>query len=126
LINEYVVDRVAAVTSIATDAALDAGFAALADPTRRAIVARLARGEATVGELARPFPLSQQAVSRHIGVLRRCGLIDQRVDGQRRPCRLNAVRMAELDDWIAGQRREWEGRLDTLEAHLAATGADRS
>lgn len=105
------------------DAQLDAAFSALGDPTRRAILTRLARGEATVGELAAPFDLTPQAVSRHVGILRRCGLIDQRVDGQRRPCRLNAHRMAELGGWIAEQQREWESRLDVLEDHLAALGA---
>ena len=104
----------------ATDAALDAAFAALGDRTRRAILVRLARGEATVGELADPFDLTQQAISRHVGVLRRCGLIDQRVDGQRRPCRLNIERMNELGGWIAEQQREWASRLDRLDEHLAS------
>ena len=104
-----------------TDAALlDAAFAALSDPTRRAILSRLARGDATVSELAEPFELTQQAVSRHVGILRRCGLIEQRVEGQRRPCRLNAGRLREAAGWIAEQQREWESRLDRLEAHLAA------
>jgi len=102
------------------DAALDAAFAALGDRTRRAILTRLARGDATVGELAEPFDLTHQAISRHVGVLRRCGLIDQRVDGQRRPCRLNADRMQELVSWIAEQQRQWESRLDRLEEHLAS------
>ncbi|SDU43195.1 DNA-binding transcriptional regulator, ArsR family [Jiangella alkaliphila] len=99
--------------------ALDAAFAALGDPTRRAIISRLARGEATVGELAEPFDLTHQAVSRHVGILRRCGLIQQRVDGQRRPCRLDAERLRELAGWIGEQQREWESRLDSLEDHLA-------
>lgn len=99
---------------------VDARFAALADATRRAIVARLARGEATVGELAAPFAVTQQAISRHIRVLRECGLIEQRVDGQRRPCRLNAQRIGELGDWITAQQREWEGRLLKLDEHLTA------
>lgn len=97
---------------------LDAAFAALGDPTRRAIISRLARGEATVGDLAEPFELTHQAVSRHVGILRRCGLIHQRVDGQRRPCRLNVERMAELSGWIAEQQREWESRLARLDEHL--------
>ena len=100
-------------------ATMDAAFAALGDRTRRAIVARLARGEATVGELAAPFPLTPQAVSRHVGVLRRCGLIEQRIDGQRRPCRLNADRMRELAGWISEQQRQWEERLAALDDHLA-------
>jgi DNA-binding transcriptional ArsR family regulator len=99
---------------------LDAAFAALSDPTRRAILSRLARGDASVSELAEPFELTQQAISRHIGILRRCGLIEQRVEGQRRPCRLNATRLREVGGWIAEQQREWEARLDRLEAHLAA------
>ena len=97
---------------------IDACFAALGDATRRAIVARLSRGEATVGELAAPFPLTQQAISRHVRVLRESGLVEQRVDGQRRPCRLNAAAMAGLGDWIGEQRREWEGRLGKLDEHL--------
>jgi DNA-binding transcriptional ArsR family regulator len=102
---------------------LDAAFGALADPTRRAIVARLADGEATVRELGAPFALTPQAVSRHIGVLRRCGLIEQRVDGPRRPCRLQVERLAELSGWIDEQRRQWEGRLDRLDERLATMEA---
>ncbi|MCW3157794.1 ArsR/SmtB family transcription factor [Micropruina sonneratiae] len=98
---------------------LDALFAALADPTRRAMVARLAHGDATVNQLAAPFDLTHQAVSRHVGVLRRCGLISQRVEGQRRPCRLNVDRLAQAESWIAEQRRDWGDRLDGLDAHLA-------
>lgn len=107
------------------DAGLDAAFAALGDRTRRAILVRLAHGEATVGELAEPFEMTQQAVSRHVGVLRRCGLIDQRVDGQRRPCRLNAERMGELEGWIAEQQREWASRLERLDEHLASVTKER-
>ena len=97
---------------------LDDAFLALADPTRRAIIQQLTAGEATVNELARPFAMSLQAVSRHIGVLRRCGLIEQRVDGKRRPCRLNPEVMADVSSWIDEQRRLWEGRLDALEEHV--------
>jgi DNA-binding transcriptional ArsR family regulator len=104
---------------------LDAAFAALGDRTRRAIIGRLAGGEATVGELAEPFDLTHQAVSRHVGILRRCGLIRQRVDGQRRPCRLDAERMQELVDWISEQQREWESRLDRLEEHMASVREER-
>lgn len=118
------VDAVTAATNV--DADLDAAFAALGDRTRRAIVAQLARGEATVGELAEPFDLTHQAISRHVGVLRRCGLIHQRVDGQRRPCRLNVERMQELSDWITEQQREWESRLDRLTQHLAFVRQERS
>jgi DNA-binding transcriptional ArsR family regulator len=106
------------------EADLDASFAALGDRTRRAIISRLARGEATVGELAEPFDLTHQAVSRHVGILRRCGLIQQRVDGQRRPCRLDVERMQELAGWIGEQQREWESRLDRLEGHLASLRED--
>jgi DNA-binding transcriptional ArsR family regulator len=105
---------------------LDAAFAALGDPTRRALVVRLAQGEATVGELAEPFDLTQQAVSRHVGILRRCGLIHQRIEGQRRPCGLNVERMRELSSWLTEQQREWESRLDRLEEHLAAVQAQRA
>jgi DNA-binding transcriptional ArsR family regulator len=101
-----------------TDVDLDAAFAALADPTRRAIVRRLTAGEATVNELAALFPCTQQAVSRQVGVLRRAGLIEQRVDGQRRPCRLRAAALDHMVDWIGVQRRQWNERLDALETHL--------
>jgi len=105
---------------VTTAADLDATFAALSDRTRRAIISRLAHGEATVGELAEPFELTHQAVSRHVGILRRCGLIQQRVDGQRRPCRLNVDRLVEMGGWIGEQQREWEARLDRLEEHLTS------
>lgn len=108
------------------DADLDAAFAALGDRTRRAIVTRLARGEATVGELAEPFDLTHQAISRHVGILRRCGLIQQRIDGQRRPCRLNVERMQDLSGWITDQQREWESRLARLAEHLAGAQEKRT
>jgi DNA-binding transcriptional ArsR family regulator len=101
-----------------TEERLDAAFSALADPTRRAIIAHLSVGEATVKELAEPFPISLQAVSRHIRVLERAGLISQGVDAQRRPCRLEIGTADELIDWITEHKRRWEGRLDALEAHL--------
>ena len=110
----------------AVDADLDAAFAALGDGTRRAIIVRLAKGEATVGELAEPFDLTHQAISRHIGILRRCGLIQQRVDGQRRPCRLDVERMQELAGWIGEQKLEWESRLNRLDAHVASVRKQRS
>ena len=110
----------------AVDDDLDAAFAALGDGTRRAIIARLAKGEATVGELAEPFDLTHQAVSRHVGILRRCRLIQQRVDGQRRPCRLDVERMQELTGWINEQKREWESRLALLEEHVARVQVKRS
>jgi DNA-binding transcriptional ArsR family regulator len=105
---------------------LDAAFSALADPTRRAIVVRLSRGDATVNELAEPFEISLQAVSRHIRVLEKAGLISQRVDAQRRPCRLEIDTADELIDWIAGQKRRWEGRLDALETHLERVQTEES
>jgi DNA-binding transcriptional ArsR family regulator len=125
-LRKYIVaNSVGAVTeALDVDADLDAAFAALADRTRRAMVTRLARGEATVGELAEPFHLTHQAISRHVGILRRCGLIHQRIDGQRRPCRLNLERMQELSGWITEQQREWESRLDRLEDRLASVQED--
>jgi DNA-binding transcriptional ArsR family regulator len=101
-----------------TEERLDAAFSALADPTRRAIITRLSKGEATVKELADPFPISLQAVSKHIRVLERAGLISQGVDAQRRPCRIETDTADELVNWITEQKQRWEGRLDALEAHL--------
>jgi DNA-binding transcriptional ArsR family regulator len=95
----------------------DRAFLALADPTRRAILARLSEGEATVAELARPFPMSQPAISRHLKVLEHAGLIATAVEAQRRPRRLEAQRLAELSDWIERLRESWEHnfrRLDEL------------
>ena len=115
-----------AVPAADIDADLDAAFAALGDRTRRAIIGRLARGEATVGEPAEPFDLTHQAVSRHVGILRRCGLIRQRVDGQRRPCRLDVERLQDLVRWISEQQQEWESRLHRLDEHLATVQEERS
>ncbi|HYN95681.1 MAG TPA: metalloregulator ArsR/SmtB family transcription factor [Pilimelia sp.] len=97
---------------------LDAAFAALGDPVRRALVTRLARSDATVGELAEPFALTQQAISHHVGILRRCGLVEQRREGTRRPCRLKTDQLALLSTWIDEQRRAWDDRLNALEQHL--------
>jgi DNA-binding transcriptional ArsR family regulator len=97
---------------------LDAAFSALGDPVRRALVTRLAGSDATVGELAKPFDLTHQAVSHHIGVLRRCGLVEQRRVGTSRPCRLSVGRLSLLSSWIDEQRRAWDDRLGALEAHL--------
>jgi DNA-binding transcriptional ArsR family regulator len=108
-----------------TEERLDAAFSALGDPTRRAILTRLSMGEATVKELAEPFTISLQAVSKHIRVLQRSGLISQGVDAQRRPCRLQIETANELIDWIAEHKQRWEGRLDALEAHLERVGAVR-
>jgi DNA-binding transcriptional ArsR family regulator len=96
---------------------LDATFAALADPTRRAILARLRSGEATVAELAAPFDMSQPAVSKHLKVLQRAGLVSRRRDAQRRPCRLEAHPLKVATDWLANYRDYWEDsfqRLDVL------------
>lgn len=93
---------------------LDAAFAALADPTRRAILARLARGEASVLELAAPFDMSQPAISKHLKVLERAGLISRGRDAQRRPCRIEAAPLRELSQWLEHYRALWEARLDAL------------
>ena len=98
---------------------LDSAFAALADHTRRALLTRLAQGDATVGELAEPFDLTPQAISHHVGVLRRCGLVEQRREGTRRPCRLRIDQLSLLGRWIDDQRRAWHDRLNALEQHLA-------
>ena len=102
---------------------LDAGFAALADPTRRAIVARLTRGEATVTQLAADFPVTLQAVSQHVRVLQRAGLLSQGRSRQSRPCRLEPAALDLLQDWIETTRRTWEQRLDRLDAHLREIGS---
>ena len=95
-------------------------FSALADPTRRAILARLAEGEATVNELADPFPITLQAVSKHLKVLERAGLIARGRSAQLRPSRLQGEALKEASDWLAGYRRFWEGSLDRLDQHLRA------
>jgi DNA-binding transcriptional ArsR family regulator len=97
---------------------LDLTFAALADPTRRAILARLAAGEASVQELAEPFAMSQPAISRHLKVLERAGLISSGVDAQRRPRRLEPQRLQEAVDWIERYRELWEQNYQRLDALL--------
>jgi DNA-binding transcriptional ArsR family regulator len=99
-------------------ARLDATFAALADPTRRAILARLAGGDASVLELAKPFAMSQPAISKHLKVLERAGLISRGRDAQRRPCRIEAKPLAEADKWLEEFRRIWEGNFQRLDALL--------
>jgi DNA-binding transcriptional ArsR family regulator len=97
---------------------LDATFAALSDPTRRAILARLSRGEAAVGELARPFDISLPAISRHLRVLEQARLIERRVDAQRRVCRLRAEPLRVASEWLDHYRDFWEHNLDNLAALL--------
>lgn len=101
-----------------TSDALDATFAALADPTRRAIVARLASGEASVMELAEPFAMSQPAISKHLKVLERAGLISRGQDAQRRPRRLEAKPLADATEWIERYRRILESNFQRLDALL--------
>ena len=97
---------------------LDATFAALADPTRRAILARLASGEASVNELAAPFDMTQPAISKHLRVLERAGLISRGRDAQRRPRRLEARPLAQATEWLERYREFWEGRFQHLDALL--------
>lgn len=107
---------------------LDATFAALADSTRRAILGRLASGEATVTELAEPFAMSQPAVSKHLKVLETAGLVTRRRDAQRRPCRLEAAPLKAATDWLGEYRTYWEAsfqRLDRLLGELRAEEARR-
>jgi DNA-binding transcriptional ArsR family regulator len=101
------------------DERLDAMFAALADRTRRDIVARLSDGEATVKELAAPYSMSLQAVSQHIGVLERSGLVSRGRHRQTRPCRLEPEALAAAVSWIEESRRAWQDRMDRLDEHLA-------
>src|SRR5712672_1992864 len=97
---------------------LDATFAALADPTRRAILARLASGEASVTELAEPFAMSQPAISKHLKVLERAGLISRGRDAQRRPRRLEPQRLAQATRWLEGYQQLWQGQFQRLDALL--------
>lgn len=98
--------------------ALSNTFAALADPTRRAILARLSLGEASVGDLSKPFAMSAPAVTKHLKVLQRAGLISQGRQAQWRPCKLEAKPLMEAADWVAQYRQHWEERLDRLEDYL--------
>ena len=104
---------------------LDATFAALADPTRRAILTRLASGEASVTELARPFSMSQPAISKHLKVLERAGLISRGRDAQRRPRRLESRPLAEATGWLENYRRFWEGNFARLDAVLEELKAEK-
>ena len=98
---------------------LSSTFQALADPTRRAILARLALGEASAGDLAKPFAISQPAISKHLKVLERAGLISRSREAQYRPCRLEPQALKRVDEWLEEYRRLWEARLDRLETYLS-------
>ncbi|KFL38039.1 ArsR/SmtB family transcription factor [Arenimonas donghaensis] len=98
---------------------LSATFAALADPTRRAILARLTEGECSVTALAEPFAMSQPAVSKHLKVLERAGLVSRGREAQWRPCRLDAGPLKDATDWLEPYRQLWEARFDRLDAYLA-------
>jgi DNA-binding transcriptional ArsR family regulator len=98
---------------------LSIAFQALGDPTRRAILARLAQGEATVSQLMEPFELAQPTISKHLKVLEHAGLIEGGRDAQRRPRRLARLAMKDVADWIEPFRQQWESRLNNLDAHLA-------
>ncbi|GAB3435794.1 metalloregulator ArsR/SmtB family transcription factor [Phycicoccus ginsengisoli] len=100
------------------DDSLSATFAALADPTRRAILERLAQGDATVGELAEPFSMSLPAISKHLSVLERAGLVTKDRDGVRRHCRITATPLRSATTWLEEYRRFWEANLDGLDAYL--------
>ena len=101
-----------------TSDSLDAVFSALSDPTRRAILARLSEGEAAVQELAEPFDMSLPAISKHLKVLERAGLIVRGREAQWRPCRLEAAPLKDASDWIAGYRRFWDESFDRLDGYL--------
>jgi DNA-binding transcriptional ArsR family regulator len=107
-----------------TEANLDATFAALADPTRRAILARLALGETSVTELTEPFQMSMPAISKHLKVLERAGLIDRGREAQTRPARLNPAALKNAADWIDEYRKFWEESFDRLGAYLQRLQAD--
>ena len=104
---------------------LDLTFAALADPTRRAILTRLAEGEASVNELAAPFAVSLPAISRHLKVLEGAGLIVRSQEAQWRPSRLEAEALDDAAEWIESRKRTWEARMNRLDAHLRARGDRR-
>jgi DNA-binding transcriptional ArsR family regulator len=97
---------------------LSATFSALADPTRRAILARLSKGQASVTELAKPFDMTLPAISKHLKVLERAGLVSRGREAQWRPCRLDASRLKDVDDWVERYRSFWEQRLDRLDTYL--------
>lgn len=115
LCNQMVMERI---DYSEGDANLDSIFAALADPTRRAILAQLAKGEASVGELAAPFSISQPAVSKHLRILEHAGLIERGIDKQRRPARLKAEPMAAASDWLESYRSFWSKSFDRMDELL--------
>ena len=98
---------------------LSGTFQALADPTRRAILARLAQGEASVNDLAKPFAISQPAISKHLKVLERAGLISRSREAQYRPCRLEPEALKRVEEWLEEYRRLWDARLNRLDAYLS-------
>jgi DNA-binding transcriptional ArsR family regulator len=105
---------------------LSSTFAALSDPTRRAILARLALGETSVSKLAEPFAMSLPAISKHLKVLERAGLITRGRDAQMRPCKIEATALKEADDWLEEYRRLWEQRLDRLDDYLQTLQAQEA
>ncbi|MBB5873530.1 DNA-binding transcriptional ArsR family regulator [Allocatelliglobosispora scoriae] len=111
--------------TLMVDDELSLVFSALADPTRRAILARLARGDATANQLAEPFAMTQQAVSKHLKVLEHARLISRTRSAQSRPCALDTVRLDAAASWIAEHRRVWAERYDRLDEHLAALRGER-
>ena len=104
--------------ALTTPTGLDATFAALADPTRRAILARLTVGEASVTEIAGPFAMSQPAISKHLKVLERAGLVSRSREAQRRPCRIQAAPLAEASSWLGTYRQFWEASFNRLDDYL--------
>jgi len=117
LYNQLVIEQMSYLAT-ARSSRLDATFAALADPTRRAILARLARGEASVNDLAKPFNMSQPAVSKHLKVLERAGLISKTLDKQRRPRRLEPAPLKDASAWLEKYAKFWEARFDRLDVVL--------
>lgn len=110
---------------VTNNARLDLTFAALADPTRRAILARLARGEAQVGELARPFEMSRPAISKHLRVLERAGLVRSTREGRVTRCELDALPMRDAAEWVERYRRFWETQLESLSRYLEEEAPER-
>jgi DNA-binding transcriptional ArsR family regulator len=105
---------------------LSAVFSALSDPTRRAMLARLSQGEASVNELAAPFKMSLPAVSKHIKVLQKAGLLTKTINAQQRPCKIDSAQLKQAVDWIDQYKQLWEGRLDRLDAYLVKLHADET